>query len=163
MAYLLLVLAQVTGLVLIPFGLPGLWLQAGALAAFGWWTDFTTVGFVPIALALFLALLAEIAEFLLGGRYARRYGGGRRAAVGAIIGGIVGAIVGLPVPLIGSVIGAFVGSFIGAAVLEWTRGEGTRPAVRAGWGAFLGRVVATALKGGVGVVIAVLSVLTALS
>ncbi len=162
LAYLLLVLAQLAGLLLIPFGLPGIWIQAGALIAYAWWTDFTAVGIVPIILVLFLALMAEIAEFLLGGRYARRYGGGKRAAFGAIVGGIVGAVMGLPIPLVGSIIGAFVGSFAGAAIFEWTTGRGVGPAAKAGWGAFVGRVVATAHKGGVGVLIAVLSLLTAL-
>lgn len=162
LAYLLLVLAQLAGLLLIPFGLPGIWIQAGALIAYAWWTDFAVVGLVPIIIVLFLALLAEIAEFLLGGRFAKRYGGSRRAAFGAIIGGIIGAVMGLPIPLIGSIIGAFVGSFAGAAIFEFTTGRGVGPAARAGWGAFVGRVVATALKSGVGVLIAVLSLLTAL-
>lgn len=162
MAYVLLVVAQIGGLLLIPFGLPGLWIQVGSLALYAWATDFQLVGPVPIFLTLFLALLAEIAEFLLGGRYAQRYGGGRRAAVGAILGGIVGAVIGIPLPLVGSVIGAFVGSFVGAAVFEMTTGRGTGAAVRAGWGAFLGRVIATAMKGAVGVVVAVVVLLTAL-
>lgn len=157
MAYLLLALAQVVGLVLIPFGLPGLWLQVGALALFAWATDFATVGAFPIGVVLFLALVAEIAEFLLAGRFAQRYGGGRRAALGAILGGIAGAVLGVPVPLLGSVIGAMIGSFVGAALLELTAGKGASPALRAGWGAFLGRVVATAMKGGLGVVVAVFS------
>lgn len=162
MAYLLLAVAQAAGLLLIPFGLPGLWVQVAALAIYAWATGFATVGWVPIAIAVGLAVLAEVAEFLLGGRYAQRYGGGRRAAVGAIVGGIAGAILGLPVPLVGSVIGAFVGSFIGAALLELSTGRGTSAALKVGWGAFVGRLVATALKGGVGVAIAALVLLTAL-
>lgn len=162
MAYLLLAFAQLVGLLLVPFGLPGLWLQVGALALYAWATGFATVGWVPIAVAVALAALAEVAEFLLGGKYAQRYGGGRRAAVGAIAGGIAGALIGLPVPIIGSVIGAFVGSFAGAALLELTTGRGTGAALKAGWGAFLGRLVATALKSGVGVAIAALALLTAL-
>lgn len=162
MEYLLLVLAQVGGLLLIPFGLPGLWLQVAGLVGYAWLTGFATVGAVPIVTALVLATLAEVAELLLGGRYARRYGGGRRAGWGAILGGLVGAVVGLPVPILGSVIGAFLGAFLGAALLEWTRGRGAAPAVRAGWGALLGRVVATALKTGVGVSIAALALLSAL-
>lgn len=162
MAYLLLALAQLAGLVLIPLGLPGLWIQVAALAAFGWATEFATISAFAIGVVVVLAVVAEVAEFLLAGRYARKYGGGRRASLGAVLGGIAGALLGLPIPLLGSVIGAILGAFVGALVLELTTGRGTAPAVRAGWGALLGRLVATAMKGGVGVVIAVFTLLTAL-
>ena len=161
MAYLLLVVAQVAGLCLIAVGLPGLWVQAAALGAFAYYGGFEQVSPISVGLVVFLALLAELAEFLLGGRYAKKYGGGRRAALGAILGGVVGALVGLPLPLLGSVFGAMLGAFVGAFVLELTTGRGTNPALRAGWGAFVGRVVATAVKAGVGVVILVLALLLA--
>lgn len=162
MAYLALVAVQLVGLLLVAVGLPGLWLQVAALGLFAWMGDFQVVGPITVGVAALLALLAEVAEFLLAGRYARRYGGGRRAEWGAILGGMVGALVGLPLPLLGSVFGALVGAFAGAFLLELTRGRGPNPAVRAGWGAFLGRVVATAMKAGVAVVILVLTALTAL-
>ncbi len=162
MPYLLLALAQLVGLLLIPLGMPGIWLQVAALIGYAWFTGFATIGAPSIVAVALLALLAEIAEFLLGGRYARRYGGGRRAEIGAILGGIVGAIVGLPLPLIGSVVGAFVGAFTGAALLELTTRRGAGPALRAGWGAFLGRVVATAMKGAVSVVVAAIALISAL-
>lgn len=162
MAYLLLAVAEVAGLILIPFGLPGLWVQVGALAVFGWATEFATVSAFALGVVLFLATLAEVAEFVLAGRYARKYGGGRRASLGAVLGGIAGALLGLPIPLLGSVFGAVIGAFVGALALELTSGRGAAPALRAGWGALLGRLVATAMKGGVGVVIAVFTLLTAL-
>lgn len=161
MAYLLLAVGQAAGLLLIPFGLPGLWLQVGVLAAFGWWTGFETVGVYSLALVLFLALVAEIAEFLLSGRFARRYGGGRRAATGAIVGGLLGAFAGIPVPILGSVVGAMLGSFVGAALFELTTGRGANPALRAGWGALIGRIVAMGMKGGLGVAIAVVALFAA--
>ena len=133
-----------------------------ALAGYGWWTDFTRVSAVPIVIVVALAALAEVAEFLLGGRYARKYGGGRRAGYGAVLGGIVGAVLGLPIPLLGSVFGALLGSFAGAMLLELTTGRGTGVAARAGWGALIGRVVATAMKAAVGVVIAVFTLFVAL-
>src|SRR5439155_123148 len=60
-----------------------------------------------------LGIVAEVLDFTLAGSYARKYGGSRKAAWGAIIGGTIGAIVGVPIPIIGSVIGALVGSFVG--------------------------------------------------
>lgn len=157
LAHLLLAAAQVFGLLLIPFGLPGLWIQVGALAIFAWATGFATVAPYTVALVALLALLAEIAEFLLAAGFTKRYGGGRRAAAGAVIGAVSGAIVGVPVPLLGSVVGAMVGAFAGALLMELTRGAGARPALRAGWGALLGWSVSVALKAGLGVAIAVLT------
>lgn len=162
MAYLLLVAVQVIGLLLIAFGLPGIWLQVGSLALFAWMTEFQTVGMVTVGVVIFLAVLAEIAEWTLGGRFARKYGGGRRAAFGAIVGGTVGALVGMPVPLLGSVFGAMVGSFVGAFVFELTTGRGASPAFRVGWGALLGWIIAVAMKASVGVVILVLALITAI-
>lgn len=161
MAYALLALAQVAGLLLIPFGLPGTWLQVLGLVAFAALTDFSTVGAVPIVIVAVLTLLGEVIEFTLGGRYARKYGGSRRAAWGAILGGLVGAFVGVPIFLVGSVIGAFVGAFAGAALLELTRSPDARAAMRVGWGAFIGRLVATAAKSAIGVAIAAIALLTA--
>ena len=160
-AALLLALCCVAGLVLVPLGLPGLWLMALGVIGYGWLTDFRTVGVATIAIALGLALLGEILETWMGFGLSRRYGGSRRAGWGALIGGIVGAVVGVPVPIIGSVIGAFTGSFAGAALFEysWSRIAGT--AVRAGWGAVLGRAAAAATKIALGLVIAVLAAVAA--
>lgn len=157
----LLVLAQVAGLLLIPFGLPGIWLQVVALGAFAWATGFQDVSLITVLFAAALAALAEVAEFVLGGRYAERYGGSRRAAWGAILGGLAGAILGVPIPIVGSVIGAFVGSFVGAAALEMTNRTEWRGAVRVGWGAFIGRLVATAVKSGLGVAVLAIALLAA--
>jgi uncharacterized protein YqgC (DUF456 family) len=162
MAYLLLALAQVAGLLMIPFGLPGTWVQVAALAAYAYFTGFATVGWVPVVVVALLALAAEAIEFLLGGSFARRYGGGRRAAWGAIVGGMVGAVVGIPLPIIGSIVGSLVGSFVGAALFELTTERGVGPALRTGWGALLGRLVATAVKSGVGVAVAAVALLTAI-
>lgn len=162
MAYLLLVLVQLAGLCLIVFGLPGLWVQVAALIGYAWYTGYATIGAVALAVVIGLAVLAELAELVLGGRFARRYGGGRRAAVGAVLGGMVGAVVGLPIPLLGSVFGAMLGSFSGAFLLELTRRQGTAPALRVGWGALIGWITAISLKVGVGLVILVFTLLTAL-
>jgi uncharacterized protein len=161
MAYTLLVLAQLAGLLLIPFGLPGTWLQVLALAAFAALTDFSPVGAASIAVVVLLALAGEVVEFVLGGRYARKYGGSKRAAWGAILGGLVGAVVGVPVFIVGSVIGAFIGAFAGAALLELTRSPDARAALRVGWGAFVGRLVATAAKSAIGVAIAAVALYAA--
>ena len=138
--------ASLAGLALIPVGLPGLWLIVLGIVGYGWLTDFRslTVGF--IALAIGLALLAELAEAWIGFRFARRYGGSSRAGWGALAGGLAGAVVGVPVPVVGSVVGGFVGAFAGAALFEYTRARQSGTAAKAGWGAVLGRAAAAAVK-----------------
>jgi uncharacterized protein len=143
---LLLAVAGVAGLLLIPLGLPGLWLIVLGILSYGWLTDFQTLTVGLVALAVGLAVLGEAVEAWIGFRFARRYGGSRRAGWGALAGGLIGAVVGVPVPIIGSVVGGFVGAFAGAAVFEHTRERASEGAVRAGWGAVLGRAAAVALK-----------------
>jgi uncharacterized protein YqgC (DUF456 family) len=159
---LLLAVCVLAGLILVPFGLPGLWVMVLGVIGYGWLTNFQTVGVGTIGLVVGLALVGEIVEWWLGFWFAERYGGSRRAGWGALVGGIVGAIVGVPVPLIGSVIGAFVGSFAGAALFEYTRARAAGVAVRAGWGAVLGRATAAALKVALGIVIAVVGLIAVL-
>lgn len=162
MATALVIVCLVAGLVLVPFGLPGLWLMALGVIGYGWLTGFHTVGAGIIALVIGLAFIGEIVDWWLGFRFAIKYGGSRRAGWGALIGGIIGALVGVPVPVIGSVIGAFIGSFAGAALFEYTRERHAGVAVRAGWGAMLGRAAAAGAKIALGLVIAVVAVVVVL-
>ena len=155
---LLLLVIDLVGLVLIPLGLPGLWVMVLGVLGYGWLTEFRTVGVATISIVVGVAAVGEGVEAWLGFRLARRYGGSARAGWGALVGGIIGAVVGVPVPIVGSVIGAFVGSFAGAAVFEYTRSLTVGGATRAGWGAVVGRAAAAAVKVALGVVIAVIGV-----
>jgi uncharacterized protein YqgC (DUF456 family) len=161
LAVLLLIGSGIVGLVLIPFGLPGLWVILLGTLGYGWLTDFRSMGVGLIVLIMGLALIGEIIESWLGFRFARRYGGSRRAGWGALVGGLIGVVVGVPVPVIGSVIGGFVGAFAGAAVFEYTASRRSGGAVRAGWGAMLGRAAAAAAKMALGLVMVVVGVFAA--
>lgn len=155
-AYLLaaVVLAMLGCIVLIPFGLPGLWLiVVGVLGLvlvgeLGW-------GF-GLAVAA-VALVAEVAEFAVLGRFGRAFGGSRRAFWGAIVGGFAGLFVGAPIPLVGSVVAAFLGTFAGAGIVTWFETGSFERSARVGWGVLLARTAAVGLKVGaaVGVVGAV--------
>ena len=150
--------AVLAGLVLTPLGLPGLWVIVAGVLTYGWLTDFRTVSVGIIALVVGLAFLGELLEYWVGFRYTKIYGGSKSAGWGALLGGIAGAIVGVPVPVLGSVIGAFIGSFAGAVLFEWLRSRHGPTAVRAGWGALVGRAVSAAAKTALGLVIAVVGV-----
>src|SRR5213080_471052 len=155
---LLLGICTILGLLLVPLGLPGLWVMVGGIVGYGWLTDFRSVGVATIGAVLGLAFLGEIVEWWLGFRLTRTFGGSRRSAWGALVGGIVGAVLGVPVPIVGRVIG----SFAGAALFEYSLSRTTGTAVRAGWGAVVGRAAAAAAKIALGIVIAVIGVFAAL-
>jgi hypothetical protein len=147
---LLLAAVMLLGLVLVPLGLPGTWVIAGAALAFNPLVGEERIGMVTIVGVFLIAVLAEVVEFMLAGRFAERYGGSRRAGWGAIIGGIVGAFVGVPVPIVGPMLGAFAGSFAGALLAELSVGTRHGAATRVATGALLGRVAAVAAKSAAG-------------
>src|SRR5438093_5066095 len=125
---LLLGICTILGLLLVPLGLPGLWVMVGGIVGYGWLTDFRSVGAATIGAVLGLAFLGEIVEWWLGFRLTRTFGASRRSAWGALVGGIVGALLGLPVPIAGGVTVAVLGAFGGGAALgrSLARPPGTR-------------------------------------
>ena len=155
MPLLILSLVIILSLILIVLGMPGLWIMVASAVTYNLVVPGDPIGWVTLVVVGVLALVAELLEFTLTGRYARKYGGSRRAGWGAIIGSIVGAMVGVPVPIVGPVIGAFVGSFIGALIAELTGGSSAGDATRVAKGALIGRVVSTALKIGIGFTIGI--------
>ncbi|MFL5639823.1 MAG: DUF456 domain-containing protein [Gemmatimonadaceae bacterium] len=155
MALLLLAGVIVLSLVLIVLGFPGLWIMVASAVTYNMVVPGDPIGWVTLIVVGVLALVAELLDFVMTGRYARKYGGSRRAGWGAILGGIVGAMVGVPIPIVGPVIGAFVGSFLGALIAELTGGSSAGDATRVAKGALIGRVVSTALKIGIGFTIGV--------
>lgn len=150
------VVVMTGGLLVIPLGVPGLWVMVAALVAavllgapVGWGT--------VLALAV-VAAVAELAEFVAVKVASDRYGGSNRAFWGAIAGGIVGVLVGTPVPVVGSLVGLLVGTFGGAVAVACLDSRDAGDAVRVGWGAVLGRAAAAAAKTAAGLAILAVSV-----
>ncbi len=162
MEVLLLIAAIVIGLVMIPFGLPGTLVLFAAALCYHLLVPAGGIGLTTAIGVGVLMAVAEGLEWVLTGRFTKRYGGSRRAAWGAILGGKVGAFIGVPVPIVGSIVGAFAGAFIGAFVAEWSGGSGHGAAARVAWGAFLGRVAAAATKIAIGLVMAIWMVAVAI-
>lgn len=154
MGVILLGVIMLVSLFIIPLGLPGTWVMLAAGVGYSLLVP-DSIGWFALVAVTVIAVIAEIFEFTLAGKYAKKYGGSRRASWGAIIGGTVGAIVGVPVPIVGPILGAFVGSFAGALVAEYSRGSGAQASTRVATGALIGRAVASAMKVAAGLVIAV--------
>lgn len=146
------VVAMLACLVAIPLGLPGLWfmvLLIVALALFG----HLSWGFALTA--ALVALVVEVAEFFIVKKFGAAYGGSKRAFWGAVLGGMAGLFVGIPVPILGPIITAFAGTFLGAFAVTWYETRSLEQSRRVGWGVLLARVVAVALKVGVGMALLV--------
>jgi hypothetical protein len=154
MALVLLTAVLLVSLALIALGLPGLWVMIATAVVYNIIVGGDPIGWFTLIGVGVMAVIAELVEFGLAGKYARKYGGSKRASWGAIIGGTLGAILGFPVPVVGPLIGAFVGAFIGALVGEVSSGSTHRAATRVAWGALVGRIAATAIKIGIGCAIA---------
>ncbi len=154
MNLLLLAVILFVGLVMIPFGLPGTWILAGAALGYSLLVP-GSIGTFTVVLVTVLAIVGEVIEYTLTAKYTRKYGGSRRASWGAVIGGMIGTFMGVPVPIVGSVIGAFAGAFVGAFVGEMTAGSRGQDATRVATGALIGRVTAAAMKVGIGLAMAV--------
>lgn len=157
LAVALFLLAHVVGLLAIPLGLPGIWLQVAATLIMTSATGRPGLGWT--GLFAVLALVGEIVEFLSGRWGARRYGGSSAAGWGALLGGLVGAVIGgIPVPILGSILMSFVGTFAGALLGEMYALRAAAPDLRVGYGAVVGRMIGVATKLAMGFVMLTLSV-----
>src|SRR3989442_14675004 len=96
----LLLACCVAGLLLIPLGLPGLWLMVLGVLGYGSLPAFRSVGIGVMALVLGLALLGGVIEWWLGVPVAERYRGSRRAGWGAPGGGLLWGAVRVPGPVV---------------------------------------------------------------
>jgi len=132
----LMVIAGLAGTV-IP-AMPGVPLVFAGLFVGAWIGDFQNVGWVTIGILAALAAVAWIVDFIAGAAGARYLGASSRAFWGATLGAIVGIFFGL--------VGMLLGPFIGAMIGELSGGNDIVSSGRAGVGAWLGMVVATAIK-----------------
>jgi uncharacterized protein YqgC (DUF456 family) len=153
-------LAQMAGIVLVPFGLPGPLVQAAAAVALCLATHGARMQWYWAAGFFAVGVIAEIVDLLAGQIGSKKFGGSKKAAWGALIGGFVGAFGGglIPVPVMGSVVASFIGTFIGAMIGEMRQQEALEPNLRVGMGAVLGRAAGVAMKLFVSFIILIASV-----
>lgn len=151
----LLHLAVLAGLLAVVLGLSGNFILLGLALVVALIGGFQHLAWWGLLLLLALAILGEVVEAFLGVATARGFGATRWGMIGTFAGGLLGAAAGTAVfPVVGSLVGAFLGSFLGAVIGELLRGRRTAESMRAGTGAFLGKVIATSFKLAIGIVIA---------
>lgn len=143
----LLTLLNAVWLATVVLGLPGTWLIVLTTAGLAWWQrDAGMIGIAPLVALVALAVVGEVVEFLAGVWGTKRFGGGNRAAIGAMVGTLVGGLIGtfvIPVPFFNSLIGACGGALLGALTVELSGGGPWRASINAGVGAGLGRLGGT--------------------
>jgi uncharacterized protein len=156
----LLDLALLAGWLAIPLGLGGNFILLALALVVALTTHFTAIGWAALGVIAAAVAAGEGIEAVLGSLMARRYGSSRWGMAGAFLGGLLGGILGTAIlPVIGSLIGSFLGSAFGAVGAELLHGARREAGMRAGWGAFLGKAMATGIKMGIGAGIIVLVVL----
>ena len=151
------------GLIIIPFGLPGVALIFVGILVYGLMTDFrAAIGLNFFLVLCALTVVAETADNWLMVLGAKKYGASAGAIWLSFLGGVLGGLLlGPPlavlVGFLGPFLGAFVGAFLAVLLYEYYRNRQMEQALRAAWGAFLGRMAGILLKMmiGVGMVVAV--------
>lgn len=139
---------------LVFVGLPGGWIAFALIVVYGIATRFTQVGWGMLVIMAAIAVAGEIAESLLGLVYVSRKGATRWGVLGAFIGGIAGAFLGTAIlPLVGSIVFGFAGAFGGAVLFEYISYRSLDRAMRTGFFAFMGKLLAMLVKFALGLVI----------
>lgn len=111
---------------------------------FGAWAeDFQYIGVWTLLILGGMAGLTYVVEFAASILGVRKYGGSRRAMVGAVLGGIVGIFLGIP--------GILFGPFVGAVIGELSLQRSLDQAGRAGFGTVVGLALGVAGKLAIGI------------
>jgi len=146
----------IAGVVIIPFGVAGTFIIAADALVYGLLTGFERISVTLVVVLFGVAVALEIFESVFGALLAKRFGGSKWAAIGAIIGGFLGAIAGSPVaPVIGTLLGGFFGAFAGAVILELITSGDSRRSLHAGIGAFIGAFTSKIAKIIIAIIMAV--------
>jgi len=134
------ILVLFMGIFSIVFGIPG---TAVILI------DVILYALIKIVLILLvISILAEAIDFSFGVAGAARFGISRRAIWISAISGLIGAVAMTPFFFgLGTVAGIFLGGFAGVLAIELIQQSKLKPALRTGYGAILGRVAGTLIKG----------------
>ena len=166
---LLVILMLCAGMFLNLLGIAGNWVMLGVMVCHRFLIDPTTrlgIQWGTIGWIILIACVAEAIEFFSGLKGAGQAGASRRALVLSVVGSMIGAGMGLGVgnavvPILGGIVGVIllgaVGAFAGAVLGETWKGRDPSATWEVGRGAFLGRLIGTVSKAGLGTAILVIS------
>ncbi len=141
----------IIGAILTVTGLSGLLLPIvpGAMLLFlgllfgAWAENFNHIGIWTLLFLAGMTALTYVVEFVASILGVKKYGGSKRAMIGAALGGVAGLFLGIP----GILIGPFAGAVIGELSLQRSLDE----ASRAGFGTVVGLAIGVAGKLAIGI------------
>jgi len=153
-------LSGLIAIVCVVLALPGIWLMTLISALCMWWQP-EIISWKTVLTLVILGITSEAIDLFASAAGAKKFGGSKRGALGAIIGSILGAIAGgiflSVIPVVGWVVGPILGGILGAgagalmierAVVNQTWGD----SFKSGGGAAAGRAVSIFVKLGLTIV-----------
>lgn len=142
--WIIAAICSVTGLagLLLPI-VPGAPILFLGLLFGAWAEDFRYVGIWTLLMLGGMAGLTYVVEFAASIMGVSKFGGSRRAMVGAVLGGGVGISLGIP--------GILFGPFVGAVIGELSLHRSLDQAGRAGFGTVVGLALGVAGKLAIGI------------
>lgn len=144
MLWLIGVILAVSGMagLLLPV-IPGAPLLFLGLLFGAWAEGFRYVGVWTLLLLAAMAVLTYVVEFVASVLGVKKYGGSKRAMIGAALGGVAGLFLGIPGILLGPIAGAVLG--------ELSLQRNLDQASRAGFGTVVGLAIGVAGKLTIGI------------
>lgn len=143
---------MVMSLFLLFLGLPGTWVILGLAGLWDFFTEGSFFGWQFFWLLGILALVGEAAEFAAGHFGAKKFGGSSKGSIGGMVGAVIGGIMCAPLFFgFGALAGALLGGFAGCWLVEICSGKKNTAAMRAAFGATLGRFGGFTIKLGIGI------------
>ena len=157
-------LTGITSVAMVVLALPGVWVMVLVAAACKWWQPEVITWNAVLTLAI-IAIVGEAIEMVASAAGAKKFGGSKRGAVGAIVGTMIGAILGsvlIPIPVVGTIVGGIVGAGVGAIGVERSIVQMSwKDSLKSGSGAAIGRTISIFIKLGLTIVAAIFFVIAA--
>lgn len=154
------VFSGLTGVVCVVLALPGIWLMTLIAAICMWWQP-EVISWKAVVTLVVLGIVSEAIDLFASALGAKKFGGSKRGALGAIVGTIIGAIAGgiflSVIPVVGWIVGPILGGILGAGAgaLMVERGivkQTWTDSMKSGGGAAAGRAVSIFVKLGLTIV-----------
>ena len=148
---------SVGGILLVVLALPGIWAMVLVSAICMWWQP-EIISWRAVVTLASIAMVSEVMEMVASAAGAKKFGGSKRGALGAIVGTMIGAILGsflIPIPIAGTIIGGILGAGIGAMGVERSIVQMSwKDSLKSGSGAAIGRTISIFIKLGLAIIAA---------